>query len=204
MTGGDSPADETPDPVAEARAARAAEEVAEVESALFASVREWAVVLVTAVVLALLARAFVLQAFSIPSESMETELLIGDRVIVDKITLRFGDVERRDIVVFDRPESLPGPYDELIKRVIGLPGETIEGRDGRVFIDGIALDEPYLDPGVTISTFGPVDIPEGFVFMMGDNRNRSADSRVFGPVPIDDIVGQARFRYWPLDRISGL
>ncbi len=176
----------------------------EVERAFFRSLREWLVVLVTAVVLALLARAFVLQAFSIPSESMETELLIGDRVIVDKLTLRFGEPERRDIVVFDRPESLPGPYDELIKRVIGLPGETIEGRDGRVFIDGVALDEPYLDPGVTISAFDPVEIPDGFVFMMGDNRNRSADSRVFGPVSIDDIVGQARVRYWPLDRLSGL
>ncbi len=165
---------------------------------------EWVLVVGGALVLALIVRTFVLQAFSIPSESMETTLLIGDHVVVDKITYRLSDVDRGDIVVFDRPESVPSVYEELIKRVIGLPGETVEGIGGQVVIDGVPLDEPYLDADVVIDDFGPVVVPDGHVFMMGDNRDRSSDSRVFGPIPLDSIVGQARLTYWPLDRMGGV
>ncbi len=135
---------------------------------------------------------------------METTLLVGDHVVVDKLTYRFSDIDRFDIVVFDRPSGLPSEYDELIKRVIGLPGDTVEGHDGAVYVNGEALDEPYLDEGVTILDFAPVVVPEGELFMMGDNRNRSSDSRVFGPIDVDTVVGQARVRYWPLDRLGGL
>ncbi|MEZ5379502.1 MAG: signal peptidase I [Acidimicrobiales bacterium] len=165
---------------------------------------EWVLVLGGAILLALVVRSYVLQAFSIPSESMESTLVVGDHVVVDKLSYRFSDIHRFDVVVFDRPPGLPSEYDELIKRVIGLPGDTVEGHDGAVFVNGEAIDEPYLDDDVTIVDFAPVVVPEGELFMMGDNRNRSSDSRVFGPISDDTVVGKARFRYWPLDRLGGL
>lgn len=173
-------------------------------SSIVTAIREWVVVLVGAVVLALIVRTFVLQAFSIPSESMETTLLVGDHVVVDKLAYRLGDIDRFDVVVFDKPPSLTSNYDELIKRVIGLPGDTVEGRDGSVWINGVSINEPYLDAGVIITNFPAEVIPEGHVFLMGDNRSRSSDSRVFGPVDVDTVVGQARIRYWPLSRLGGL
>lgn len=163
---------------------------------------EWVAVVVGAVVVALVVRTFLLQAFSIPSGSMESTLEISDRLLVNKLSYQFGDVERGDIVVFFKPESLASPYDDLIKRVIGLPGEVIEGRDNQVFINGDALVEPYLDPGVTIRDFSPVEVPVDHVFVMGDNRSNSADSRVFGPIHVDRIEGEAFLRYWPLSRMG--
>ncbi len=163
---------------------------------------EWVAVLVGAVVVALVVRTFLLQAFSIPSSSMESTLEIGDRLLVNKLSYEFGDVERGDIVVFERPDSLPSPYDDLIKRVIGLPGDVVEGHDGQVFVNGEALVEPYLDADVRISDFAPTEIPAGHVFVMGDNRGDSTDSRVFGPIPVDRIEGEAFIRYWPLSRLG--
>ncbi len=163
---------------------------------------EWVAVLVGAVVVALVVRTFLLQAFSIPSSSMESTLEISDRVLVNKLSYRFGDVERGDIVVFLRPDSLPSPYDDLIKRVVGLPGDVVEGHDNQVFINGAALEEPYLDADVVIRDFSPVEVPADHVFVMGDNRSNSADSRVFGPIDIDRIEGEAFLRYWPLPRIG--
>ena len=163
---------------------------------------EWLAVLLGAVLVALVVRTFLLQAFSIPSSSMESTLEISDRVLVNKLSYEFGDVERGDIVVFHRPDSLPSPYDDLIKRVVGLPGDVVEGRGNQVFINGAALEEPYLDVDVIIRDFAPVDVPADHVFVMGDNRSNSADSRVFGPIEIDRIEGEAFFRYWPLSRIG--
>lgn len=163
---------------------------------------EWVAVLVGAVLVALVVRTFLLQAFSIPSSSMESTLEIRDRLLVNKLSYRFGDVERGDIVVFFRPESLPSPYDDLIKRVIGLPGDVVEGRGNQVFINGQPLEESYLDADVVTRDFGPVDVPVDHVFVMGDNRSNSADSRVFGPIEIDRIEGEAFVRYWPLPRIG--
>ncbi len=179
-------------------------EVAEPTSSRARTIIEWVFVLGGAIALAIIVRTFVLQAFSIPSESMETTLMVGDHLVVDKLSYRFGEIDRFDIVVFDRPPELTSQYDELIKRVIGLPGDTVEGHDGSVYVNGVALDEPYLDDGVTITDFAPVDVPDGHLFMMGDNRNRSSDSRVFGPIDQDSVVGQARLRYWPLGRLGGL
>lgn len=163
---------------------------------------EWVAVLVGAILVALVVRTFLLQAFSIPSSSMESTLEIRDRLLVNKLSYRFGDVERGDIVVFFRPDSLPSPYDDLIKRVIGLPGEVIEGNGNQVFINGEPLAEPYLDADVVTQDFGPVQVPSDHVFVMGDNRSNSADSRVFGPIEIDRIEGEAFLRYWPLPRVG--
>lgn len=163
---------------------------------------EWVAVVVGAVVVALVVRTFLLQAFSIPSGSMETTLEINDRLLVNKLSYQFGDVERGDIVVFLKPDTLSSPYDDLIKRVVGLPGDTVEGRDNQVFINGEALVEPYLDAGVVIRDFAPTEVPEDHVFVMGDNRSNSSDSRVFGPINIDRIEGEAFLRYWPLSRVG--
>lgn len=163
---------------------------------------EWVAVVVGAIVVALVVRTFLLQAFSIPSGSMESTLEVSDRLLVNKLSYQFGDVERGDIVVFFKPETLASPYDDLIKRVIGLPGDVVEGRDNQVFINGEALIEPYLDDDVVISDFSPVEVPTEHVFVMGDNRSNSSDSRVFGPINVDRIEGEAFLRYWPLSRMG--
>lgn len=165
---------------------------------------EWLVVLGSAVVVALLLRAFLFQAFFIPSESMEETLRVDDRVLVNKLSYRIGDVSRGEVVVFRRPDDQPGEFRDLIKRVIGLPGESIEARDNTIFIDGQVLIEPYLTPGEVIGDFGPVVIPDGEYFVMGDNRDNSGDSRVFGTVDEDRFIGRAFFLFWPLDRIGSL
>jgi signal peptidase I len=170
---------------------------------------EWGVVLVGAVLLALLLRALVLQAFWIPSPSMETTLLVRDRVLVNKVSYRLHDINRGDVVVFQRTDeeiarSPELPHD-VIKRVIALGGETIEIRENQVFIDGLLLQEPYLDDGVFTSDFGPETVPEDHVFVMGDNRELSLDSRFeTGPVAEDRVIGRAFFLFWPLGRLGAL
>lgn len=163
---------------------------------------EWAAVLVFAVAVALFLRAFVLQSFWIESGSMERTLEVRDRVVVNRLSYRFGDPSNGDIVVFDRPDDLAGPSatKDLIKRIIGIGGDTVEGRDGVVYLNGLLLDEPYLQPEVYTTDFGPVDVPDGELWLMGDNRERSSDSRSFGPVSTDHVVGRAFFRFWPLGR----
>ncbi len=114
----------------------------------------------------------------------------------------FDDPQRGDIVVFDPPVASSKPY---IKRIIGLPGETIEFRDGAVFIDGVMLDEPYIENGITECARRDcevVEIPEGHIFVMGDNRTNSSDSRVFGPVAIDSVQGKAWVVYWPVSELG--
>ncbi len=165
---------------------------------------EWIVVLGSAVVVALLLRAFLFQAFYIPSESMEETLLVDDRVLVNKLSYRLHDINRGDVVVFRRPEAGAGEFRDLIKRVIGLPGETIEARDNTIYINGQVLIEPYLTAGEVIADFDPVVIPEGELFVMGDNRDNSGDSRVFGTIDTERVIGRAFFLFWPLDRIGSL
>ena len=171
---------------------------------------EWAVVLVAAVLLALVLRAVLLQAFYIPSPSMEDTLLVKDRVLVNKLSYRLGDVQRGDIVVFHRTDAEiasagPDQPKDVIKRVIALGGEEIEIRENSVLIDGNQLLEPYLDPTLVMADFGPYSVPEGHVFVMGDNRNLSSDSRgEMGPIVEDRIVGRAFFLFWPVDRLSRL
>jgi signal peptidase I len=166
---------------------------------------EWVLVIGGALLVAFLIKTFLFQAFYIPSESMEPTLVDRDRVIVNKLSYRLHDVNRGDLVVFDRPPSEPPTeVDELIKRVIALPGETIEARDGEIYIDGRLLSEPYLRTPASSGNFGPVTVPDGHVFVMGDNRMNSRDSRVFGPIDQDLIVGRAFVRVWPLGRLAFL
>ncbi len=145
-------------------------------------------------------RPFVLEAFYIPSESMVPTLEVGDRVFVNKFIYRFHEPERGDIVVFG---SLENGDDDLIKRVVAVPGDRVRIHNGVLKVNGETQEEPYVKaqfPDGTI--YGPEKVPEGEVFVMGDNRANSRDSRFFGPVPIDDIEGKAFFRYWPPSRIG--
>jgi len=166
---------------------------------------EWVAVIVGALVVALVVKTFLIQAFYIPSESMVPTLEIGDRVLVNKLSYRTGDVERGDVVVFARPGG-PGAdgIADLIKRVVALPGETVEGRDGQVLVDGEALDEDYLPPGVATTPFPEYTVPDDHVWVMGDNRGASDDSRRFKGVPLDDVVGRAFVIIWPLPEIGFL
>lgn len=160
---------------------------------LLQALREVAETVVPAVVIALVINLFLAQATQVLGQSMEPNLHSTQRVVVEKITYRFVHGPRRgDVVVIDAPDQ----SEMLIKRVVGLPGETIELRDGQVYIDGEPLTEPWaVNPGG--GNYGPLTIPPLHVFVMGDNRGASNDSRNFGPVAIEHIVGHAWFSYWP-------
>jgi len=178
---------------------------------------EWVLVVGGAVLVAILIRAFFLQTFWIPSPSMATTLVKNDRVIVNKLSYRLHDVNRGDVVVFERPPNEP-PSDikDLIKRVVGLGGERVSVLDGKVLIDGRELDEPYthgletFDNGcgspemAALYTAEGLLIPDGHVFVLGDNRINSGDGRCFGPIDEDLIIGRAFFKIWPPGRIGGL
>ena len=193
-----------------------------------------------ALLLAFLVQQFLVKPFKIPSGSMENTLHCGDRVLVDRLSYRFGDPERGDVVVFNPPAGLgeggrPDPSivaDETdatrvaedgthtstaadtnyIKRIIGLPGDEVEVKDHRAYIDGKQLDEPYLRPieGVpgiddgSRANWGPKEVPKDTYLMLGDHRDNSADGRVFGFVPHEFIVGKAFMVYWPPKRFGGL
>ena len=187
--------------------------------------------LVIAFVVALLIKTFLLQAFFIPSASMVPTLEIGDRVLVEKVSFLFGDPGRGDLVVFERKlpgftgtdeaddESVfrdivnafrelfgfpTGPSQDFIKRVIGVEGETVEGRDGEVWVDGEPIEEPWLPKGFETAPFLPIKVGEDEVFVMGDNRADSEDSRSFGPIPEANIVGRAFLLVWPPGDFGGL
>ena len=145
-------------------------------------------------------RPFVMEAFWIPSGSMIPTLEINDRVLVNKFIYRFTEPKRGDIVVF---QSVDNPDEDLIKRVIGLPGDKIAVRNGRLFLNGEPQKEPYTNKKFPDrSFFAQTTVPKGHVFVMGDNRANSADSRVFGPLPEKNIEGEAFLRFWPPDRIG--
>ncbi len=169
------------------------------------SVLSWVWVLVTAALLAFLMRTFVVAAFYIPSESMAPTLEVGDRLLVAKFSYRFGSPSPGDVVVFKTPPSLrPAQTSELIKRVVAVGGQMIEAQDGQLVVDGRPLKEEYLPSDVRTSDFAPVHVPAGYVFVMGDNRSASQDSRSFGAVPQSEIVGRALVRFWPPSRLGGL
>ncbi|MCU1448199.1 MAG: signal peptidase [Acidimicrobiales bacterium] len=164
---------------------------------------EWVVIVAAALLTALLIKTFLLQAFYIPSDSMNPTLVVHDRVLVNKLSYHFHDVHRGDIVVFKRPPGEDDPrIKDLIKRVVALPGDTVEGRNGQVLIDGRALTEPYIPKGTQTSDFSAEKIPSGKYWVMGDNRGNSKDSRVFGPISKSLIVGRAFIRVWPISKIS--
>jgi signal peptidase I len=154
-------------------------------------------------------RTFVVQNYEIPSGSMESTIMTGDMIFSEKITYKFSEPQAGDIITFADPEN---SYRTLIKRVIATGGQTVDLKDGKVYIDGVELNEPYTHglasyplttaPGVSISY--PYTVPEGEVWVMGDNRTNSQDSRYFGSVSVESITGKAVFRYWPLTSIGSL
>ncbi len=157
------------------------------------AVTEWVVVVLAAATTAFIVRTSVLQLFYIPSESMSHTLEVDDKVMVDKVTHRISGVSRGDIVVFHRPANLQGTtINELVKRVIAVEGDTIEAVNGQVFLNDVALNEPYLVKQGTTRNLPKTTIGANQLFMMGDNRERSSDSRVFGPIPENTVVGHAR------------
>jgi len=166
---------------------------------------EWVAVVGGALVVALVIRAFFLAAFYIPSESMVPTLEKGDRVLVNKLSYKLHDVHRGDVVVFERPPNEPdNGIKDLIKRVVALPGETIEVRDCKVLINGNPLQEPYVKQWTRTCTSAPKTVGDNEVFVMGDNRDDSQDSRFFGPISQDLIVGRAFVVVWPLTNLGWL
>lgn len=174
------------------------------------TVRDWIAVIAIALLAAILVRTYVVQQFYIAGPSMETTLSQDNRVLVNKMSYRLHDVRRGDVVVFDRVtvDAEKVNHDDLIKRVIALPGETVEIRSCAVYIDGTVLKEDYLDKA-TLDESDPVarcrvadmqvqEVPEDQVFVMGDNRAESFDSRSFGPIETNHIVGRAFVIVWPI------
>jgi signal peptidase I len=151
-----------------------------------------------AVVIAVLINLFLAQATRVYGHSMEPNLHSDQRLVVEKVSYRLHRPRRGDVVVLRLPDRGP---ELLIKRIVALPGETIEIRSGTVHVDDQPLDEPYLSRR-TSGSYGPLTVPEGHVFVMGDNRGASNDSRVFGPVSLDRIVGRAWVSYWPLELLG--
>ena len=158
---------------------------------------EFLVILVIAFALVFgVVRPFVLEAFYIPSESMVPTLLVGDRVFINKFVYRFWEPERGDIIVF---RSVEGEEEDLIKRVIGAPGDRVAVINGVLHVNGEPQEESYVRDGRPLDegVYSRTNLSEGEVFVMGDNRANSRDSRFFGPVPIENIEGEAFFRFWP-------
>jgi signal peptidase I len=173
---------------------------------------EWLIVLIGAVTVALVIQATSVQAFYIPSTSMENTLHVDDRVMVNKWSYRLHPIHRGDIVVFTKPKNMGVSSDHnLIKRVIGLPGDKLVFANGHVYVNNKELTEPYVEsdrpteqgPIKCVAT-APCVVPAKDVWVMGDNRTGSYDSRYFGPIPESSIVGRAFFRIWPLNRIGSL
>jgi signal peptidase I len=198
------------------------------------SIVELFIIVPIALLLALGIQAFLIKPFRIPSESMVPTLEVSQRVLVDRVTFRFSDPHRGDVVVFKAPKGaeenrcgsnrpriaepggLPCPEptseqsdENFIKRVVGVPGDSLKVIEGRVYINGKQQDEPFLNEDTDFNCEicnlpQPITIPPDHFFMMGDNRGESADSREWGPVPEDWIIGNAFFTYWPPDRIGVL
>ena len=181
--------------------------------------------MLTALVIAVLIKTFLVQPFWIPSESMLDTIHVNDRVMVNKLAYQLGEPERGDVVVFRDPgepeieESIPEAVirsvleavgvrtrgrDDLIKRIIGLPGDIITISENQVHVDGVAISEPYLGDEVTMPDAGPFEVGDDEVFVMGDNREFSFDSRRFGNIELDALVGRAFVIIWPPSNFGGL
>lgn len=187
---------------------------------------ELPILIFVALVVAVVIKTFLIQAFFIPSGSMIPTLEVGDRVLVNKLAYAFSEPEVGDVVVFDSPFGETGPEEsivekvtrnvaealglrtadaeDLIKRIIAEGGDTIEIIDNTVLVNGREVAESYLPAGVTMPDFDPFVVPDDHIFVMGDNRSRSQDSRRFGAIPVEDIIGRAFTRVWPVDRWGGL
>ncbi len=190
--------------------------------------REVPVLVLIALVVAILIKTFLVQAFFIPSSSMEQTLVPGDRVLVNKLAYRVGDIHEGDVIVFKNPDegAIPHrgviggfihwfgeglgfsqpPNEDLIKRVIGLPGDTVQIKNHTVFVNDEPLSEPYLTAAAkaSMNPYGPVTVPTGELFVLGDNRGDSADSRIIGFIPEKNVVGRAFVIIWPPGNWGGL
>lgn len=190
--------------------------------------RRVVLIIAGALLVALLIKSFLVQVAVVPSGSMAPTLAPGDRILVCRVCTTIGGIQRGDVVVFHDPGRAPigplraawqwlvegigvGPssHRDIVKRVIGLPGDVVEIRDATVYVDGVPLDEPYLAPDRDTRPFGPVRVPEGALFVLGDDRPASGDSRFpppagVGMVPEDDVIGEVAFRVWPPSRVGGL
>jgi signal peptidase I len=193
--------------------------------------RELGILSISALVIAVVIKTFLIQAFFIPSGSMIPTLVPDDRILVNRLAYRFGDIERGDIIVFGDPTPTPQDRglvgsvvhwlgegigvvrpadDDFIKRVIALPGETWEIRDGATYVNGTKIDEPWVNASdLDTRSFGPETVPDAMLFVMGDNRNHSGDSRFpppggLGYIPIDKVIGQAFVIIWPPSRMGWL
>jgi len=167
------------------------EEQPVVQGTVSSWLRELVEAVLPALVIVLVVNVFLAQATRVEGQSMDPNLHNNQRIIIEKLTYRFRPPRRGEIVVLRRPQP-----DPLIKRVIGLPGEKVAIHNEQVYIDGEPLDEPYLRE-ITGGVMSPEIVPERHVFVLGDNRDSSNDSRAFGMVALDDIVGRAWIRYWP-------
>jgi signal peptidase I len=164
---------------------------------------EVVVIVATAFVLALLIQQFILKPYAIPSPSMEPTLVEGDRVLVNRLAYHFRDPQRGDVIVFDPPGHVKGEP-PLIKRVVAIGGDTVSVHDGVLYVNGVAQDEPFIKEHPIIDGFDEVTVRPGYIWAMGDNRNNSGDSRVFGPVTEEEIIGVAFAIYWPPGDLGGL
>lgn len=157
-------------------------------------IKEWIQAILIAVVLSIIIRVFLFETTLVIGESMSPTLHEKDRVIINKLTYHLSLPSRGDIVVFKNPNNNKENY---VKRVIALAGDTVEIIDGKLYINDELLDEDYIDE-VTQGDFSKLEIPEDSIFVLGDNRNHSQDSRIVGSVPIDNMIGKAQLRIWPL------
>ena len=193
--------------------------------------REFPVLIGSAIVIAIAIKLFLVQAFSIPSNSMIPTLHEGDRILVCRVCVRFDGVDRGDVIVFEGPdvssqdrgavaavlhwlgETLgvaSPPHEDFVKRVAGLPGDTVEiDRTGQLFVNGVSVDEPYLNRPVPADAYPPTTVPDGMLFVLGDNRGNSGDSRCAPPsctglVPTDRVIGVTFAKMWPPSRIGAV
>jgi signal peptidase I len=190
------------------------------ESGARRTIIDYGLTALVAIALALVVQSFAVKPYLIPSTSMANTLVPGQRVLVDRMVYHYRHVHRGDIIVFRRPVP---PNDVLIKRVVGLPGDVLSLKGGAVYVNGVRLNEPYVDivrgrveptdpadafsggvPRAPWSLVRPFRVPQGQYFVMGDNRTDSSDSRYWGTVPRAAIVGRAFFTYWPLRRVGNL
>ena len=189
----------------QSEAATQATEQANRKSKLWQQTRENLQIIAIALALALFIRAFVAEPRYIPSDSMFPTLEVGDRLVVEKVSYYFRPPATGEIVVFDPPQQLQiqgyAKDQAFIKRVIGTPGQTVQVQDGKVYINGRSLKEDYIaePPAYQME---PVQVPEDQLFVMGDNRNNSNDSHVWGFLPKQNVIGHACYRFWPFSRIG--
>jgi len=170
---------------------------------LLGTLVEILIIVAAAFAIAMLVQAFLVKPFAIPSASMEPTVMVGDRVLVNRLVYHFHAPHRGDVIVFHEPGQ-PAGATPLIKRVVAVGGDTVAVHNGFLYLNGTQLPETFIMGHPILNEFAPVVVPPGFLWVMGDNRNDSGDSRVFGPVSVKAVIGEAFAVYWPLNHFKGL